>query len=124
MVANLSMEGQDIPFTRLLYTNKTEEVARALSSVMCQIVSMAQGAPPIFRIHTQVASSQAVHFRKRLNVVACGRLRAYVPRQNGKAERLVGIMKQLEHFFCTHVCLCNYGAKQSWKQLSCDDAKP
>ena len=53
LVANLSMpEGDDIPFSRLLKTKTTEEVARALTSVMCQIVSLAQGAPPVFRIHS------------------------------------------------------------------------
>ena len=45
-------EGDDIPFSRLLKTKTTEEVARALTSVMHQIVSLAQGAPPVFRIHS------------------------------------------------------------------------
>ena len=53
LAANLSVEdGEDIPFSRLLFTKKTEEVARALISVMCQIVSLVQGIPQIFRIHS------------------------------------------------------------------------
>ena len=53
MVAHLSRkDGVDIPFSRLLFTKQTEEVAKALASVMCQIVSLAQGVPPVFRIHS------------------------------------------------------------------------
>ena len=53
LAANLSVEdGEDIPFSRLLFTKKTEEAARALISVMCQIVSLAQGIPQVFRVHS------------------------------------------------------------------------
>ena len=53
MVVNLSMkDGDDVPFSRLLFSKQTDEVARALVSVMCQVVSLAKGAPPVFRIHS------------------------------------------------------------------------
>ena len=49
LVANLSTpEGDDIPFSRLLKTKTTEEVARALTSVMCQIVFACSGSAASF----------------------------------------------------------------------------
>ena len=96
-VANLSMpEGDDIPFSRLLKTKTTEEVARALTSVMCQIVSLAQGAPPVFRIHSD-AGKEFIGGAFQREVESCcvwpTSSTPYTPQQNGKAERLVGLIK-------------------------------
>ena len=97
LVANLSMpEGDDIPFSRLLKTKTTEEVARALTSVMCQIVSLAQGTPPVFRIHSD-AGKEFVGGSFQKEVESCclwpTMSAPYTPQQNGKAERLVGLIK-------------------------------
>ena len=97
LVANLSMpEGDDIPFSRLLKTKTTEEVARALTSVMCQIVSLAQGAPPVFRIHSD-AGKEFIGGAFQREVESCcvwpTSSTPYTPQQNGKAERLVGLIK-------------------------------
>ena len=97
LVANLSMqEGDDIPFSRLLKTKTTEEVARALTSVMCQIVSLAQGTPPVFRIHSD-AGKEFIGGSFQKEVEACclwpTMSAPYTPQQNGKAERLVGLIK-------------------------------
>ena len=97
LVANLSMpEGDDIPFSRLLKTKTTEEVARALTSVMCQIVSLAQGAPPVFRIHSD-AGKEFIGGAFQREVESCcvwpTTSTPYTPQQNGRAERLVGLIK-------------------------------
>ena len=97
LVANLSMpEGDDIPFSRLLKTTTTEEVARALTSVMCQIVSLAQGAPPVFRVHSD-AGKEFIGGAFQREVEPCcvwpTTSAPYTPQQNGKAERLVGMIK-------------------------------
>ena len=97
LVANLSMpEGDDIPFSRLLKTKTTEEVARALTSVMCQIVSLAQGTPPVFRIHSD-AGKEFIGGSFQKEVESCclwpTMSAPYTPQQNGKAERLVGLVK-------------------------------
>ena len=97
LVANLSMpEGDDIPFSRLLKTKTTEEVARALTSVMCQIVSLAQGTPPVFRIHSD-AGKEFTGGAFQREVESCcvwpTSSTPYTPQQNGKAERLVGLIK-------------------------------
>ncbi|CAE7399595.1 unnamed protein product [Symbiodinium pilosum] len=61
LAANLSVEdGEDIPFSRLLFTKKTEEVARALISVMCQIVSLAQGGARVMVVRDGATSVRVV----------------------------------------------------------------
>ncbi|CAE6971992.1 GIP [Symbiodinium sp. CCMP2592] len=97
MVANLSRkDGSDIPFSRLLFTKQTEEVAKALTSVMCQIVSLAQGVPPVFRIHSD-AGKEFVGGAFQKAVEQCcvwpTMSAPYTPQQNGRAERLVGLLK-------------------------------
>ncbi|CAE7510622.1 unnamed protein product [Symbiodinium sp. CCMP2592] len=97
MVANLSRkDGVDIPFSRLLFTKQTEEVAKALTSVMCQIVSLAQGVPPVFRIHSD-AGKEFVGGAFQKAVEQCcvwpTMSAPYTPQQNGRAERLVGLLK-------------------------------
>ena len=107
LVANLSMpEGDDIPFSRLLKTKTTEEVARALTSVMCQIVSLAQGAPPVFSIHSD-AGKEFIGGAFQREVESCcvwpTTSTPYTPQQNGKAERLVGLIKAAAgRSFATH----------------------
>ena len=89
-------EGDDIPFSRLLKTKTSEEVARALTSVMCQIVSRAQGAPPVFRTHSD-AGKEFVGGAFQREVESCcvwpTMSCPYTPQQNGKTERLVGLIK-------------------------------
>ena len=97
LAANLSVEdGEDIPFSRLLFTKKTEEVARALVSVMCQIVSLAQGIPQIFRIHSDAGKEfTGGSFQEAVSKCSIWLTMSapYTPQQNGKAERLVGLLK-------------------------------
>ena len=97
LVANLSMpEGDDIPFSQLLKTKTTEEAARALPSVMRQIVSLAQGAPPVFRIHSD-AGKEFIGGSFQREVESCclwpTMSAPYTPQLNGKAERLAGLIK-------------------------------
>ncbi|CAE7207770.1 unnamed protein product [Symbiodinium sp. CCMP2592] len=98
LVANLCTGGEfpDIPFVRLLQTKKTGEVAQALSSIMCQIVSLSQGVPEVFRIHSDAGKE----FVGKAFITEVQRLSLwpttsvpYSPQQNGKAERLVGLIK-------------------------------
>ena len=92
LVANLSMpEGDDIPFSRLLKTKTTEEVARALTSVMCQIVSLAQGAPPVFRIHSDAGKEFIGGACGTLSPVVCGLQRV---RHTERKSRKVGWFDQ------------------------------
>ena len=98
LVANLCTGGEfpDVPFVRLLRTKKAEEVAQALTSIMCQIVSLSQGVPEVFRIHSDAGKE----FVGKAFIAEVQRLSLwpttsvpYSPQQNGKAERLVGLIK-------------------------------
>ena len=109
LAANLSVEdGEDIPFSRLLFTKKTEEVARALISVMCQIVSLAQGIPQIFRIHSDAGKEfTGGLFQEAVSKCSIWPTMSapYTPQQNGKAERLVGPLKSAAGALLLHAQL-------------------
>ena len=109
LAANLSVEdGDDIPFSRLLYTKKTEEVARALISVMCQIVSLAQGIPQIFRVHSDAGKEfTGGSFQETVSKCSIWPTMSapYTPQQNGKAERLVGLLKSAAGALLLHAQL-------------------
>ncbi|CAE7231546.1 unnamed protein product [Symbiodinium sp. CCMP2592] len=108
MVANLSVDGDDLPFSRLLYTKQSSEVAKALNSVMCQIISLVQGTPSVFRIHSD-AGKEFVGGAFQKEVESCSlwptRSAPYNPQQNGRAERLVGILKQAAASLLLHAQL-------------------
>ena len=109
LAANLSVEdGEDVPFSRLLFTKKTEEVARALISVMCQIVSLAQGIPQIFRIHSDAGKEfTGGSFQEAVSKCSIWPTMSapYTPQQNGKAERLVGLLKSAAGALLLHAQL-------------------
>ena len=109
LVANLSVEdGEDIPFSRLLFTKKTDEVARALVSVMCQIVSMIQGIPQIFRVHSDAGKEfTGGAFQEAVSRCSIWPTASapYNPQQNGKAERLVGLLKSAAGSLLLHAQL-------------------
>ena len=108
MAANLSVDGDDIPFSRLLYTKQSSEVAKALVSVMVQIISLVQGTPSVFRIHSD-AGKEFVGGAFLKEVESCSiwatTSAPYCPQQNGRAERLVGILKQAAGSLLLHAQL-------------------
>ena len=92
----------------MLKTKTSEEVARALTSVMCQIVSRAQGAPPVFRTHSD-AGKEFVGGAFQREVESCcvwpTMSCPYTPQQNGKAERLVGLINEATFSLLLHAQL-------------------
>ena len=109
MVINLSTkDGHDVPFSRLLYTRQTDEVAKALVSVMCQVVSLAKGAPPVFRIHSDAGKEfTGGAFQKAVEQCCVWSTMSvpYTPQQNGRAERLVGLLKSAAGSLLLHAQL-------------------
>ena len=108
LAANLSVDGDDIPFSRLLQTKQSSEVAKALVSVMVQIISLVQGTPSVFRIHSD-AGKEFVGGAFLKEVESCSiwatTSAPYCPQQNGRAERLVGILKQAAGSLLLHAQL-------------------
>ena len=93
-----------MPFVRLLLTNETEEVAQALASIMRQIMSLSQGVPEVFRIHVgqKFVGKAFIAEVQRLSIWPTTSAPHSPQQNNGKAERLVGLIKSAVALLLLH----------------------